>query len=38
MVFGWGKKKQEKIPVEEIPQTKEITLTSIPEILSDLVN
>ncbi len=36
MVFGWGKKKQEKIPVEEIPQTKEITLTSIPEILSDL--
>ena len=36
MVFGWGKKKQKKIPVEEIPQTKEISLTTIPEILSDL--
>ena len=36
MVFGWGKKKQEKMPVEEIPQNKDISLSDIPEILSDL--
>ena len=36
MVFGWGKKKQDKMPVEEIPQNKEILLSNIPEILSDL--
>ena len=36
MVFGWGKKKQDKIPVEEIPQNKEISLSNIPEIISDL--
>ena len=36
MVFGWGKKKQDKIPVEEILQNKEISLSNIPEIISDL--
>jgi len=36
MVFGWGKKKKEEIPVEEIPQNKEILLTDVPKILSDL--
>jgi hypothetical protein len=36
MVFGWGKKKQDgpPIPVEESPQSKEITLLDIPEIIS----
>jgi methyl-accepting chemotaxis protein len=37
MVFGWGKKKKEEIPVEEIPQNKEILLTDVPKILSDLI-
>ena len=36
MVFGWGKKKEGKISVEEIPQNKEISLLNIPEIISDL--
>lgn len=36
MVFGWGKKKVDKIPVEEIPQNKEISLSNVPEIMSDL--
>ena len=36
MVFGWGKKKQEKKPVEEIPQNKEILLVDVPKIVSDL--
>ncbi len=36
MVFGWGKKKQEKRHVEEIPQEKEIKLSDIPKILTDL--
>ena len=36
MVFGWGKKKEDKIPVEEIPQNKEISLSNVPEIISDL--
>ncbi len=36
MVFGWGKKKQEEIPVDEIPQNKEISLADIPKIISDL--
>ena len=36
MVFGWGKKKQDKIPVEETPQNKEISLSNIPGVLSDL--
>ena len=36
MVFGWGKKKQEEQPVEEIPQNKEISLVDVPKIVSDL--
>ncbi len=36
MVFGWGKKKQEKRHVEEIPREKEIKLSDIPKILADL--
>ena len=36
MVFGWGKKKQEETPVEEIPQNKEISLTDVPKIITDL--
>jgi len=38
MVFGWGKKKQEETPVEEIPQNKEISLVDVPKIISDLTN
>ncbi|MBI1662714.1 MAG: exonuclease SbcC [Nitrosopumilus sp.] len=37
MVFGWGKKKQEEKPVEEIPQTKEISLSDVEKIVADLV-
>ncbi len=36
MVFGWGKKKQEEKPIEEIPQNKEISLEDVPNIISDL--
>ena len=36
MVFGWGKKKQAKESVEEIPQNKEISLADVPKIISDL--
>ena len=36
MVFGWGKKKQEEKPAEEIPQNKEISLVDVPKIVSDL--
>ena len=36
MVFGWGKKKQEEKPVEEIPQTKEISLSDVEKIVADL--
>ena len=36
MVFGWGKKKEDKISVEEIPQNKEISLSNVPEIISNL--
>ena len=36
MVFGWGKKKKEEIPADEIPQNKEILLSDVPKILSDL--
>lgn len=35
MVFGWGKKKQDDVSVE-VPQTKEIVLSNIPKILSEL--
>lgn len=37
MVFGWGKKKKEEIPVENIPQNKEISLLDVSKVLSDLV-
>ncbi len=37
MVFGWGKKKEEKNSVEEIPQNKEISLVDVPKIISDLI-
>ncbi len=36
MVFGWGKKKQEK-PVDQIPQHKEIQLSDVQKITSDLL-
>ena len=36
MVFGWGKKKQEETPIDEIPQNKEISLADVPKIISDL--
>lgn len=36
MVFGWGKKKQEEITVEDIPQEKEIQLSDVPKIINNL--
>ncbi|MFQ5475660.1 MAG: exonuclease SbcC [Nitrosopumilus sp.] len=36
MVFGWGKKKEEEKPVENIPQEKEIQLSDVPKIVADL--
>ena len=36
MVFGWGKKKEEKKSIEEIPQNKEILLVDVPKIISKL--
>ena len=37
MVFGWGKKKQEEKPVEEVaPQTKDVSLGDVKNIVSDL--
>jgi hypothetical protein len=36
MVFGWGKKKQDETPVEEISQNKEIALVDVPKIITDL--
>lgn len=36
MVFGWGKKKQDATPVEEVPQNKEILLSNVPKVISDL--
>ncbi|AFS82543.1 hypothetical protein [Candidatus Nitrosopumilus sediminis] len=36
MVFGWGKKKEEEKPAEEIPKNKEILLTDVPKVISDL--
>ena len=36
MVFGWGKKKQEEIPVEEIPQNKEVHLDDVSKIVTEL--
>jgi chromosome segregation ATPase len=36
MVFGWGKKKQEEIPVEEIPQNKQVHLNDVSKIVTEL--
>ena len=36
MVFGWGKKKQEGIPIENISQNKEIMLSDVENIVSEL--
>ena len=36
MVFGWGKKKQEENTVEVIPQNKEIQLSDVSKILTEL--
>ena len=36
MVFGWGKKKQEAKPVDEVPQTKNISLNDVKKIVVDL--
>ena len=36
MVFGWGKKKQEEKPVEEVPQTKDVHLGDVEKIVNDL--
>ena len=36
MVFGWGKKKQVEQPLEETPQEKEVQLSDVPKIVSDL--
>ena len=36
MVFGWGKKKQEEIPIENTPQNKEIVLSDVKNVVSEL--
>ena len=36
MVFGWGKKKQEEIPIENVSQSKEIILSDVENVVSDL--
>jgi len=36
MVFGWGKKKQEENSLVETPQEKEVQLTDVNKILSEL--
>lgn len=36
MVFGWGKKKQVKEPVERKPANQEIDLSEVPKIINDL--
>lgn len=36
MVFGWGKKKQEEKVVEEIPQSKDVSLDDVEKIVDDL--
>ena len=35
MVFGWGKKKEDT-PVEEVPKDREILLSDVPRIVTDL--
>ncbi len=37
MVFGWGKKKQDiPEPVEDIPTSKDISLSNVPGVISEL--
>ncbi len=36
MVFGWGKKKEEEKSLREIPQEKEIQLSDVSKIVTDL--
>ena len=36
MVFGWGKKKQNEKPVDEIPLNKEIRLSDVHKVVTDL--
>jgi len=36
MVFGWGKKKQEEKSIDVIPQKKEVNLSDIPKIVTEL--
>ena len=36
MVFGWGKKKQEEKPIDKTPQDKEISLSDVYKIVTDL--
>ncbi|MDC4231847.1 MAG: exonuclease SbcC, partial [Nitrosopumilus sp.] len=36
MVFGWGKKKPEERPINEIPRQKDVKLPDIPKIVADL--
>lgn len=37
MVFGWGKKKQEEKSIVEITENKEIQLTDVKKIVTDLI-
>ena len=36
MVFGWGKKKQEKEPIVETPREKEVLLSDVSKIVTEL--
>lgn len=36
MVFGWGKKKQIETPVVHVSENKDILLSNIPKVISDL--
>ena len=36
MVFGWGKKKQEEKPTHSQSENKEIHLSDVPKIITDL--
>jgi len=36
MVFGWGKKKQEEKPTELVSQSKDVQLSDVSKILTDL--
>ena len=36
MVFGWGKKKKEEVPVKEIPLEKEVPLSDVLKVVADL--